>query len=195
MIRADREAYYYGKGTLFRVHPDLIEILCRLAPHLLSNVFDGLMWHSRNIIDGHRRVNYYIKDVYGNPEVETYQDSFATPMADLTRLHRSDVFTHPFVLFLLDLKWVQYARNMYLQMQLLYIFTLIFFMLGYVILDVETDAAFGCRCVSVFLSAVSLLYYQLWRITLEIRKHQLIHSHFVLVSTCVFEETNELFEA
>ena len=72
-IRADREAYYYGKDVLFRVHPDLVEILCRLAPGMLNNVFDGLMWYSRNIVDGRRRVNYYIRDVYGNPNEKNYE--------------------------------------------------------------------------------------------------------------------------
>ena len=50
MIRADRESYYYGKDMLFQVHPDLIEILCKLAPKLLFVVCDGLMWQKSFLI-------------------------------------------------------------------------------------------------------------------------------------------------
>eukprot|EP00397_Hematodinium_sp_SG-2012_P002998 GEMP01003006.1.p1 GENE.GEMP01003006.1~~GEMP01003006.1.p1 ORF type:complete len:1130 (+),score=154.99 GEMP01003006.1:81-3470(+) len=170
VIRADREAYYYGKDVLFRVHQDLIDMLCRLSPPMLFNVFDGLMWHSRNIVDGQRRVNYYIRDVYGNPNVSEYEDSFATPLAHLTRLRNSEVFTHPFVLFLLVLKWKQIGFNIYLRMQLINIMTLLFFMLGWVILDINTDEAFACRVLAVTLVAFTLCYYQLPRIVRELIK-------------------------
>jgi len=178
-IRADREAYYYGKDILFRVHPDLIGMLCRVAPQMLTNVFDGLMWYSRNIVDGRRRVNYYVRHVYGDPHEESCRDSFATPLADLTRLHRSDVFTHPFVLFLLDLKWMQFGRNLYFGMQVLNVVSLILFVIGYLILD-DDDVSFVFRCLSVACFTFSLAHFQLRRIFTEVKNKQLVHICFGL---------------
>lgn len=172
MIRADREAYYYGKDMLFRVHPDLIEMLCRLAPQMLFNVFDGLMWHSRNITNGKRRVNYYIREAYGNPHEEMYKDSFKTPLAQLTSVRDSSVFTHPYVLFLIDLKWLQLGRNKFIRIQLINLMVIVFLMLGWVVLDLASEEAFVCRCVTFALVIASLSVFQLSRIWHEIQgKH------------------------
>eukprot|EP00439_Symbiodinium_sp_Y106_P027142 s570_g3.t1 len=69
-IRADRDVYYYGCDAMFTRHPDLILRLCSDASTLLWTLFDGLVWRSRLVQNGQRRVNYYIKhlvqDVEGN---------------------------------------------------------------------------------------------------------------------------------
>eukprot|EP00961_Rhodomonas_salina_P015933 214227-Rhodomonas_salina.1 len=48
-IRADREAYYYGRVELWKTHPDLINVLCHEAPDLIEDLFDGLLWHSQTV--------------------------------------------------------------------------------------------------------------------------------------------------
>lgn len=48
-IRADREAYYYGRVELWQTHPDLISVLCAEAPDLIEDLFDGLLWHSQTV--------------------------------------------------------------------------------------------------------------------------------------------------
>ena len=40
-IRADRSSYYYSMKGLFGRHPDIIQLLCRQAPTLLSHLLDG----------------------------------------------------------------------------------------------------------------------------------------------------------
>eukprot|EP00961_Rhodomonas_salina_P068530 919716-Rhodomonas_salina.2 len=40
------------------------------AEQLLDTLFDGLMWHSSAVHQGRLRVNYYIKELYGDPEEE-----------------------------------------------------------------------------------------------------------------------------
>lgn len=174
-IRADREAYYYGKDELFRVHPDLIEFMCKLAPQLLVVVFDGLMWHSRNIEDGKRRVNYYMRDIYGDPNMERFADPYKTPLAELTRLHNSAVFVHPFVLFVLDLKWSQFSRDMYMKSQFIYTLQLVFFMVGWVMLDQKDDIAFGFRIAAMSIASYVLLVTQVPRILREIYQKQVVN--------------------
>lgn len=70
VIRADRDRYYYGVDELFTRHPDIIKRLCADAPSLLPILFKGLIWRSRVVVNGMRRVNYYVKhlivDAKGN---------------------------------------------------------------------------------------------------------------------------------
>ncbi len=42
-IRADRVAYFFGVDALFDRHPCIVEVLCRKAPTLLPQLFDGLI--------------------------------------------------------------------------------------------------------------------------------------------------------
>ena len=52
--------YYYGRQELFENHTDLIAQLCQKCPELLANVLDGLMWHSKEKVQGRMvHVNYY----------------------------------------------------------------------------------------------------------------------------------------
>ncbi|CAE7194791.1 unnamed protein product [Symbiodinium sp. CCMP2592] len=70
-IRADRDNYYYGADALFTRHPEVIKKLASSAPSLLDCLLEGLIWRSRVIVNGTRRVNCYLKhlvqDIDGNP--------------------------------------------------------------------------------------------------------------------------------
>ena len=48
------------EGPRFTRHADIISMLCDKAPSLLSTLFDGLIWRSKNVKNGVRRANYYI---------------------------------------------------------------------------------------------------------------------------------------
>ena len=67
MIRADRSRYYYGADDLFKHHPDLVDILTKIAPELLPTLLDGMIWRSRTTSNGLRRVNYYLKHLLVAP--------------------------------------------------------------------------------------------------------------------------------
>ncbi len=69
-IRADRNKYYCGKDDLFRVHLDLVAVLCHTSRQLLFVLLDGLMWESNQVVNGMKRVNYFVRDLYGNPFME-----------------------------------------------------------------------------------------------------------------------------
>jgi hypothetical protein len=35
--------------ALWSVHPDLVEVLCKICPELLGDLFDGMLWHSATV--------------------------------------------------------------------------------------------------------------------------------------------------
>ena len=80
-IRADREDYYYGRSALFESHPDLVSILCREAPELISTLFEGLLWHSQ------------VRNLTPNPKPfqtlePTFEASCGIHNSKITTLHR-----------------------------------------------------------------------------------------------------------
>jgi len=191
-IRADREAYYYGKDILFRVHPDIVKLLCQLAPHLIEVVFDGLMWHSRNIEDGKRRVNYYVRDIYGDPHKSWFEDVFDIPLADLVRLNNSDLFTHSLALFVMNLKWTQFARWMYLKTMILNAFILLFFTAGCLVDDPTMDPLipFVIRTIATVFAAVQLLFIQTPRMIKDIRNGHTAKFLFIPLPNYICHLTN-----
>jgi len=131
-IRADREAYYYGRETLWATHNDMIHILCKECPMLLEDVFDGLMWHAHTVLDGTIRVNYYIQELYGDPW--SNKDPWKSPLATLTLEGEPQMFMHPAIAKVLDLKWNRFGRRGFLAMQLFWTFQLALYATGFVFL-------------------------------------------------------------
>mmetsp|Transcript_7928 Transcript_7928/g.22709 ORF Transcript_7928/g.22709 Transcript_7928/m.22709 type:complete len:1117 (-) Transcript_7928:312-3662(-) len=117
-IRGDRDNYYYGRAMLWEKHPDLMRLLAEKAPSLIPAVLNGHMWTSRFIEDGHRRVNFYIKELYGDPSTPEHRNVYNTMLGTLvTKLSPSDlfIFAHPVVNFIVELKWGLFAKvNFYL---------------------------------------------------------------------------------
>jgi len=178
-IRADRETYYCGTQNLFLTHPGLIKNLALLSPNLLPVLFDGLMWRSRVTDNGYKRVNYFIRHCYGDPTAKRYLDPYHTPLAELGRLHYAELFIHPVVQFIVDLKWSCFVRSMFIQGQFFFFVVLVLFMVGYVGFDFEGeenstrwDGAFYTRIVLAVFNILILTMRQIPRLIQEVQRDQ-----------------------
>jgi hemoglobin-like flavoprotein len=130
-IRADLHGYYYGRSTLFAHHKDLVHELAKECPRLLKILMDGLLWHSKEKLPGRLvRVNYYIKDIYGDPD--EHEDPWNSPLAHLVAVADNDTFKHPAVRKVLDLKWRTFGLKMFCLKEAWFILHLIFFMYAHV---------------------------------------------------------------
>ena len=126
-IRADREDYYYGREILFQRHPDIVAVLCRDSPQLLNDaLFDGLMWHSKDVENSTIRVNYYIQELFGNPEKES--NVWAQALSTLAEKGKPDMFSHPVAAKLLEVKWNRTGKVFFLGTQAIWFIVLIVFM-------------------------------------------------------------------
>jgi truncated hemoglobin YjbI len=131
-IRADQENYYCGNDELFATHPGFVENLAIFLPGLFPVFFDHLVWISRNNENRMRRVNYYLKNVYGDPHQKRFFDPHNTPMATLLRLAKVDVFGTPVAQCLIRLKWESFGEWMYIEGILPYVAIFVLFMAGQV---------------------------------------------------------------
>uniref|UniRef100_A0A7S4PAX6 Globin family profile domain-containing protein n=3 Tax=Guillardia theta TaxID=55529 RepID=A0A7S4PAX6_GUITH len=130
-IRADIHGYYYGRENLFSYHENLVEELGRECPHLMCTLLDGLLWHSKEKLPGRMvRVNYYIRDIYGDPDLQ--KDPWSSPLAHLINFGGNDVFKHPVVHKTLDLKWSKFGLKVFCLKECVYFAMIVFFMIGYV---------------------------------------------------------------
>lgn len=101
-MRADRERYYYGMEALFTRHADIISMLCDKAPSLLSTLFDGLIWRSKNVKNGVRRANYYIASFLRDDEGQ-----LTSSLLDLIKHGDPEIICHPTAVFQADLLWTR----------------------------------------------------------------------------------------
>ena len=68
--------------------------MCRECPSLLEEaLLDGLLWHSKDVENGKIRVNYYIREMYGDTSKEP--NVWKHPLAVLVGKGSSDMFQHP----------------------------------------------------------------------------------------------------
>ncbi|OLP87811.1 hypothetical protein AK812_SmicGene30936 [Symbiodinium microadriaticum] len=93
-MRADRGRYYYGMEAIFSRHPDIIPLLCNKAPSLLVTLLDGLIWRSKNVRQGMRRVNYYISSMLVGDEGQ-----LTTSLLDLIKHGDPEIVCHPAAVF------------------------------------------------------------------------------------------------
>jgi len=164
-IRADRDCYYYGSDQLFSRHPDIVRKICVEAPVLLNVLFDGLIWRSRVVEDGQRRVNYYIKYLVVNPE-----GKFNEAMEWITDLGDPKVVCHPIIVLLTDIIWSKVAYATFLFGKLWFVLTLLVFIISQSVLhhlhknpegggeEWERASIFGCRIFIYCCSLPQLLY-------------------------------------
>ncbi|CAE7390341.1 unnamed protein product [Symbiodinium natans] len=101
-MRADRARYYYGMEAIWSRHPDIIPLLCNKAPSLLTTVLDGLIWRSKNVKQGMRRVNYYISSMLVGDEGQ-----LTTSLLDLIKHGDPEIVCHPSAVFQADLLWTR----------------------------------------------------------------------------------------
>lgn len=139
--RADREKYYSGKDDLFRVHRNIMEICAKSDISLLLELCDGLVWESMKVEDGRKRVNYFLRDIYGDPE--NYADAYSVPMQDVIKYADGVVFAHPLVTYLLTLQWELFGQKMFMMYQALWFTGTILFFFGFTVVDRHFDSATG----------------------------------------------------
>jgi len=131
-IRADRDTYYYGREKLFETHPDIVQVLC-LDPgavELLDTLFNGLIWHANIVQNGKLRVNYYIKELYGNPETEP--NAWESALAVLSIHGPPEIFEHPVCIRLLQTKWQSFGLYLFVGTQFIYFLLIVGYFIAFV---------------------------------------------------------------
>ena len=128
-IRGDRDNYYYGRQLLWAKLPFIVPMLVEKAVQILPIFLDGHLWVSRFMEHGsHRRVNYYIKELYGDPYVPGNANPYATTIGVfITKLPESELanFGHPCISAVINLKWDLFGRRDFFLGQLLNIVSLL----------------------------------------------------------------------
>lgn len=157
-IRADRDRYYYGMDDLFERHPDIVKRLMQIAPGLMETLFDGLIWRSRNVEGGMRRVNYFIKHLV------VANGQFSKSIEWIIQTGDLKVVCHPLVAVVVDTIWTGIAFRSFLGRKLWLVLTLVIFVLGVSAFDAETDRAYEryavalCRLFTYLFSLVPRIY-------------------------------------
>ncbi|CAL1150176.1 unnamed protein product [Cladocopium goreaui] len=129
VIRADRDNYYYGCDQLFERHPEIIHKLNSDAPNLLRTLLDGLVWRSRLILQGERRVNYYVKHLVQNAD-----GGFNQALEWIVEGQDPKIICHDVVVLFADMLWSGLAGHFFLLGRCYFLFTLAVFITGQSIL-------------------------------------------------------------
>jgi hypothetical protein len=116
--RADRDKYYSGKDDLFRVHRNILEICSKSDISLLLTLCDGLVWESMKVDDGRKRVNYFLRDVYGEPAI--YDDVYTSPITDVIKFADESIFSHPLITYVVTLQWNLFGKRVFWMKQLMW---------------------------------------------------------------------------
>lgn len=128
-IRADRDRYYFGADELFQRHPDIVKKLCDSAPSLLPVLLDGLVWRSRSTENGHRRVNYYLKNLLIGPE-----GAMSPSMSWIAKAKDPKLVCHPIMVLLSDTVWSRVACRAFMWRKTWFLLTLLMFIGGHSVL-------------------------------------------------------------
>eukprot|EP00439_Symbiodinium_sp_Y106_P011264 s5807_g1.t1 len=162
-IRADRSRYYYCLDDLFKWHPDIVWKLTVDAPELLRTMLDGMIWRSRVVVNGNRRVNYYLKHLLVDEH-----GKFSNAMSCIVKLQDPEIAIHPILVQLGDLVWNDLVYWRFLRGKLSLVCTAGIFMVSQSMLQYvesagsfeERVATFICRLVVYLFYMVSLIYYR-----------------------------------
>lgn len=195
-IRADRDVYYYGCDALFTRHPDLIHQMCLSAPTLLQPLLDGLVWRSRNTVEGKRRVNYYVKHL-----VQDLDGNFSETLSWLVEYQDPHVVSHPAAALAADVIWFRFAVFYFLRGRCYLLFTLCIFIAGQAVLGKrageesfeENVAIFSCRCFLYFGSMCQLLYTQVKLCYVDIKRGTINRSYIFPIPEYLFDVQQALY--
>jgi len=166
-IRADRDRYYYGADELFARHADVVMRLRDEAPTLLPVLLDGLVWRSRVVESGQRRVNYYIKHLLINTS-----GGFANTLQWIVESKDPRLVCHPVMALLSDIVWKNVTSSRFLVSKMWLIVTLCIFVSSQAILEhlhdgeggraandiVERVAIFCCRVFIYLFSMTQIIF-------------------------------------
>jgi len=159
-IRADRDVYYFACDDLFVRHPDVVKYLMTDVPALLHTLFEGLVWRSRWISKGQRRVNYYVKhlvqDLDGQPsETLSWLEDYGDPK----------LISHETVIMVTDILW-EGIKFRFLRRKIFFLFSMCLFLVSQSILsalertsEIQTSI-FTCRTIIYATTVPKLLYDQ-----------------------------------
>lgn len=174
-IRADRSRYYYGLDALFNRHPDIVPLLCSQAPTLLPTLLDGLMWRSKKVVGGTRRVNYYINRILLDEH-----GSLTHSIHDVIKHQDPVIICHPCLTFISDLLWSSMCRSTFLITKLWFVLTLMDYIVaqqyGILMFDSAGEgrwALIGCRAFMYFCSFGQLAGKHGYMITKAVRSKAL----------------------
>mmetsp|Transcript_2496 Transcript_2496/g.5982 ORF Transcript_2496/g.5982 Transcript_2496/m.5982 type:complete len:1471 (-) Transcript_2496:34-4446(-) len=168
-IRADIHGYYYGREELFKHHEDIVGKLGRECIGLLPVLFDGLLWHSKEKLQGRKiRVNYYIRDLYGDPDLE--KDPWNSPLAWLVNLDDNESFKHPAVRKTLQLKWEGFGLKIFCLKEISYFLMLLTFMLGHVRDPSSCDKNYLGTRIVLLIIAICTLAVQILMIASQLKR-------------------------
>jgi len=118
-IRADRDNYYFGADALFTRHPEVIKKLSTSAPSLLDPLLEGLIWRSRVISNGYRRVNCYCKHLMQYPDGQPHQ-----ALQWLVEYGNPVMISQFTVVLVADLMWTRLVAYHFLLGRCYFLFTL-----------------------------------------------------------------------
>mmetsp|Transcript_58317 Transcript_58317/g.92577 ORF Transcript_58317/g.92577 Transcript_58317/m.92577 type:complete len:1224 (-) Transcript_58317:186-3857(-) len=160
-FRADRDRYYYGVDELFKRHPDIIKMLCDIAPYIIPTLLDGLIWRSRSAESGMRRVNYYVKHLIVDED-----GNFNKTLSWVTDTQDPKLLCHPVMVLVSDIVWRRLAYRTFLFGKSWLMLTIVVFVMSQSILeqlndekgDIERYSVFVCRCFVYLLSMTRLFY-------------------------------------
>jgi hemoglobin-like flavoprotein len=200
-IRADRAKYYCGKDDLFRIHPHLIRDLAEANATILFLLFDGLMWESSKVENNRRRVNYFFKDVWGNPNLDMFGDVYKTPLSTLVNMGESEIYSHPILITLIDRQWEDFGQYVFGKFQSVYLLMLVTFTLGNIVIDRHYDEAHGnyqtndtfaftCRLITAVIAFFVLVVWQIPRIIKEYKNNQ-VRTWSIDLSSLVKKSTTD----
>ncbi|CAJ1369249.1 unnamed protein product [Effrenium voratum] len=160
-IRADRDVYYYACDDLFTRHPDVVKYLMTDVPLLLDTLFNGLVWRSRWINKGYRRVNYYVKHL-----VQDLEGQPSETLSWLADYRDPKLISHETIVTMSDILW-DGVKYQFLRRRLFFILSLCLFLASQSVLTVLEpsqnirNALFVCRTLIYVLGLPQLLYVQL----------------------------------
>lgn len=118
-IRADRDNYYFGADALFTRHPEVIKKLSTSAPSLLEPLLEGLIWRSRVISNGYRRVNCYCKHLMQYPDGNPHQ-----ALQWLVEYGNPVMISQFTIVLVADLMWTRLVAYHFLLGRCYFLFTL-----------------------------------------------------------------------
>ncbi|CAE7369292.1 unnamed protein product [Symbiodinium natans] len=163
-IRADRDRYYFGNDDLFARHPDIVQVLTKEAPTLLEVLLDKLVWRSRLVVGGQRRVNIFLKHLLVDAEGQ-----FAEATRWIYQTQDPILVVHCVLETLTDLVWTNVIYGPFLRSKVWLLFTLLVFLMSQSILKTwhtEDETTQGtlriltaaCRAFVYFASMLELIY-------------------------------------
>ncbi|CAJ1400180.1 unnamed protein product [Effrenium voratum] len=175
-IRADRDVYYYGCEALFTCHPECVQRLCGRAPTLLPTLLDGLVWRSRQTVEGMRRTNYYVKHF-----IQDLQGGMSQNLVWFVEYGDPQIVCHPTVVVFSDMLWTRLASRRFILSKIYYVLTLVVFITGQAALfrhtseqsEVENIVMFSCRVFNYLGSMCKLFLGHCGKLFADIRAQQI----------------------